>query len=46
MVLGLASVSISVRYANQILESTLAYIETTRRDIQIVDSDVEIIFGV
>ena len=46
LVLGLACVSGSTKHASKVIATVLAYLETTRRDIQIIDSDVEIISGV
>ena len=46
LVLGVVCVSTSAKHASKIVASVLAYLETTRRDVQIIDSDVEIISGV
>ena len=46
LVLGLVCVSTSAKHASKIVASVQAYLETTRRDVQIIDSDVEIISGV
>lgn len=45
-VLGLACVSASTKHASKVIATVLAYLEATRRDIQIIDSDVEIISGI
>ncbi len=44
-VLGISCVSSSVRHAEQVLDTVVAFIESERPDAQIVDCDLETLTG-